>query len=396
MINLLIHLRNMLSGVLQNYEVLGKEAFNPVTLVDSLATMIDHKATNYRKIITRGFKGTVKELYDKLTDRFKVSSQFRSDFTGAFDDPLEFKKLKATRKLGDWIELHQKANATIGALKKGFSLDEALDLAEKAGFDYSKVSKFEQDIMKRVFPFYSFARKNAGLQLSTAVEHPGRILNQIKFTNMLSGIFGGRKPSEEDIKGLPEWATNALGFKVGDNKLFSNFDVPIQEFLERVTDPIGTSFSSLNPIIKYPTEAFTGYDFFRKQQIAEVNKIAEPFAKLIESDKSPQWIKDLFDVVENEYEIDGEKKTVYKANPYALHLLRSIPTARMQNTFQRIVGDDEDLVNKLLSFFTGAKIYDIEQETQKYFRNRDLREEWEDYLIQHGKAFKSNRLFLKK
>lgn len=260
------HLRNMMSGFVQNYEVLGATVWNPLSLRDSLRGMAN-KSDDLMRLgrVTM----SAKQLNKAVTDRFYAASRYISDFAVYADDMLKIKHIHKLnpRRLGNFIEMHQKMHATVVALKKGYGIDDALRIAEKAGFDYTVMTKFEQSIMKRLVPFYSFARKNAGLQLATFVENPARILNQKKALDMFSEILGGGKISENDIRGLPEWVQESLGFKVSEGKIISSFDLPIKEFLERVSDPLKTSITSMNPLIKFPVEALSGYDFFRGRPI---------------------------------------------------------------------------------------------------------------------------------
>ena len=389
------HIRNAFSGLIQNYQTLGARVFDPTLIKHQVGVMGGKSKVGLGMFESKGFTGTYRELQEKILKRFGMSSQFAVDFTGDINNPVNFKKMGIARKGGDLVELNQKVQATIVALTQGSSLDDALKLAEKAGFDYGKVTKFEQGVMKRLIPFYSFARKNAGLQLSTAVENPGRILNQVKFPRMLSNIFGG-KPSEEDMMGIPPWARDALGFKINDGQIVSNFDAPVKEFLERITDPFGSTLNSINPLIKYPIEGFAGFDFFRGEKVAEINKIDPNLAKMIESDKTPGFIKNLFDISYYDTNEDGKQKRVYKADPYALHFLRSIPISRFQGSIQRIFSDDEQAANKMLSFLIGAKIYDINNELQNKFNEKDLMNDWMENVERHGIGYTQENMMIDK
>ena len=382
------HVRNMMSGYVQNYEMLGSAAFRPDNLVDGFNVM--KKSEDL--LTTRGFTGTFKELHDKLIERFGGSSRYVSDLGDAVeemvDGSIKLKRLNVGRAGGNFIETQQKAHATITALRQGSSLDEAFKLAEKAGFDYSKITKFESSVMKRLIPFYTFARKNAALQASTLAKHPERILNQVKFTNQLSEIFGGSKPSEEDLKGIPPWAQKGLGFKISEDSIVSSFDLPIQEFMERISDPIKSSLTSLNPLIKFPIEAKTGFDFFREKDISDLKSMKSPTAKLLMNEKTPKIIKDVFNV--KSYE-GSDGKTYYKADSSALHVLRNLPTSRFQSSLERAFGNDTDTADKILSLITGARIYDIDRNLQESFSEKDLIERYQDELKELGEGFDYNK-----
>ena len=389
------HVRNAISGVIQNYQVLGVRALAPSNIMPALAIL---KKSDVELNLGK-WRGTAKELGDVMEVRFGGASRYISDLGDHIEElagnNFKVKKISTARKAGAFVEMNQKAQAVVTALKKGHTLEEALNLAEKAGFDYRKITQFESKIMKRLIPFYTFARKNAQLQLETLAKHPERILNQAKVANALSTAIGG-KVTDNDIKGLPDWVLSGLGFKIKDNKYLSKFGLPLEEFIERVNKPLMSTLSSLNPLIKYPLESKLGYDFFRGEDIKDINKIAPATGELLMKAKANGTLPDFIDKTLNvkSYVYQGETK--YSASPNALHMLRNMPTSRLQNTLEKIFNKDEDKVNKYLAFFSGGKIYDIDLEQQAYFKDRDLRRDLEDYLVGLGIGKKSEQYYIYK
>jgi len=387
------HVRNYLSGNVQNYSMLGAQAFNPVNHTNALGFL---KGTN-KVIKFKNWTGTGADMNKILKQNFRGASRYISDL-GNYIDDLGVKGFKVKkgiqklnpRQLGNFIEMNQKAVAVSGALKQGKTIKEAIKLAEKAGFDYTKITQFESKVMRRLVPFYTFARKNAELQLRTAVKNPARILNQVKFTRGLSNIFGG-KPTDKDLEGLPPWAANSLGFKVEGNRWLTKFGLPLEEFVERIERPLKTSLSSLNPLVKYPLEGKLGYDFFREQKIIDLNKISPVSGELI-INKAPQWFKDIMRVKK----VETDYGTKYYANPTALHRLRNLPTSRFQKTLEKLFENDKESIDKWLAFLSGARIYDIDFELQKYFKEKDLREDIQSELMKYGEGREYNIFYIPK
>lgn len=389
------HIRNALSGLVQNYQVLGARALAPANIMSGLAIM--KKSDKVLKF--KNWEGKASELRNILDDRFKGASRYISDIGDYIDElagnNFKVKPISNARKLGNFIEMNQKAEALVTALRQGNTLNDALKLAEKAGFDYSKITNFESSVMKRLIPFYTFARKNAQLQAETLFKDPARIINQAKLANALSNVTGG-KITEEDIRSLPKWALEGLGFKVSEGKYVSKLGLPLEEFVQRVNKPLMSTLSSLNPIIKFPLEAKMGYDFFREQKINDVNKIApatgELFVKAKEKGILPDWLDNIFNVKKYDY----KGKTYYSASPTALHAMRSIPTSRIEATLEKIFDKDMGKINKFMAFFTGGKIYDIDKEYQQYFTERDLRRDIEDFLMNKGIGSKFESYYIYK
>jgi len=393
------HIRNIISGNIQNYSVLGAEALYPVNHVNGLGFLRGtDKVVKFKK-----WTGTGAEMKKLLEENFRGSSRYLSDLGNYIEESLDggFKLKSAIAKLdprqvGNFIEMWQKSTAVSAALRKGHTIEEALKLAEKAGFDYNKITQFERKVMKRLIPFYTFARKNAELQINTLVNNPARILNQAKFADGLSNIFG-ESVTEEDLKGLPSWVLDGLGFKIKDGKYVSQLGFPLEEFMGRVDKPMQTTLSSLNPLVKYPLERKLGYDFFREKKIIDINSVAPATAELLlkakENGQMPEWLDRTINL--NSYEgYDG--KTKYTMSPKVSHFLRNIPTARLQNTLEKIFDNDMDKVDKWMAFLSGGKIYDINLEQQMFFDEKDLRRDIQDQLLNMGIGKEQNLFYIYK
>lgn len=386
------HVRNFISGAVQNYEVIGTQAFNPKNYNTAFGIL-----KGGDKPLELGGYNT-KEIQNAIKETFGGSSRYISDLGDYIDEiagnNFKMKKISNARKLGNFIETYQKTVTITGALRQGKTLEQALKLAEKAGFDYSKITKFEQKVLRRLIPFYTFARKNAGLQLATLKDNPERILNVKKLADSMSVMFGD-KVTEEDVKGLPEWVLSGLGFKISGNKYLSQFGFAPEEFAQRLNAPLKTTLISLNPIIKFPLEAKTGRDFFRDQKLIDVNQVApatgEMLMKLKEESKLPEWFEKTINI--SSY-VSSTGETKYTASPQALHVLRNLPTSRLQSTLEKMFNKDMEKVDKWLAFFTGAKIYDIDVEKQKYFDERNLQRDIEDQLIARGVGKKFSKFYI--
>jgi hypothetical protein len=390
------HIRNALSGVVQNYQVLGARAFDPSNIPSALAVL---KKADRQVKFGKNIYNT-KELGEKLQEAFGKTSRYTSDLADYIQEITDgsYKVLKTLdpSRLGDFIEMNQKATAMVVALKQNKTIPEAIKLAEEAGFNYQKLTKFESKIMRRLIPFYSFMRKNAELQLKTLAKHPERILNQAKLANLLSNSFG-QKVTEEDLQGVPPWALQGLGFKIKDNKYVSSLGLPLEEFFSRVNNPIMSTLSSLNPLVKYPLESKLGYDFFRQKKIIDLNQVSpvtgEVLYKAQQEGKLPKELSESINIKKTLQE-DGTVK--YTMSPEKLHLLRNIPTARLQNLLEKIFDKDIDSSQKMAAVFTGGKIYDINVEQQKYFTERDIKRDLEDWLLSIGEGKRMEKYYVPK
>lgn len=391
------HVRNAMSGLVQNYSVLGPRVFDPSNISGGLSVVKgSEKMMSFPKWV-----GTGKQLQKILQENFGGTSRYISDLGNYIEDLNNgtyrvMSKLNP-RRLGNLIEINQKAHAIVTALKSGKTIDEAVKLAEMAGFNYSKLTNFEAKVLRRIIPFYSFARKNAELQLRTLAKSPERVLNQKKFAEMMGNIFG-EKTTEDDLKGLPDWAVQGLGFKISGDKYLTQFGLPIEEFLNRANNPLMSTLTSLNPIIKYNLESKMGYDFFREKKLVDINDVApgtgQLLYKLSEENKLPDFLRDAINIQKYKDKYTGKDR--YIASPKSLHIMRNLPTSRLENTLNKIFGGDTDSVNKWVAFFSGGKIYDIDVEKQRYFTERDLRQRLENELMDMGVGERFEQFYIPK
>ncbi len=80
---------------------------------------------------------------------------------------------------------------------RGLGVQEALQKAVDATFDYSDVTPFEAQTLRKIIPFYTFARKSVPLIVKTALEHPQRILAYDKAMRAVEG--SSKAPDETNL-----------------------------------------------------------------------------------------------------------------------------------------------------------------------------------------------------
>lgn len=126
-------------------------------------------------------------------------------------------------------------------------------------FDYADLTSFETNIMKTVFPFYTWAKKNMMFHMKNIM------VNSKRYTHMYDLLQGWRRgfvESDEELEYMqnyiPIWRENG---KV----MYVKITTP---FLEMSNMLDGTALiNMLNPIIKAPLEAITGFDFFTRKTL---------------------------------------------------------------------------------------------------------------------------------
>lgn len=399
------HVRNFASGMVQNFETLGIDALNPKNIAagQKLAWKLARGEKFKNTFLNVGGKDlNVKKAFDAFKNRFGTSSSYIADIAdatrGAGISPgkligkeslkttlktgglgQEAIPFRAARAVGNFIETQQKATAYITALNQGKTIDEALNLATSAGFDYRALTSLESKVLRRIIPFYSFTRKNIELQLHTLKESPQRI-NQI--IALLQNAQGNISPEER--AGLPDYAKEQFVLKTGETvkakpEIAVGLGTPIEALSTLFSNnPIQRIASTINPLFKVPLERAFNRDFFRDRPLNEVIEATE-------YKNAPQFIKDFLNVKEVVRKSkSGEKKISYNADPERLQILRNLPTTRGAVYLNAIFDNQTTSESKVLNAFTGIKPKPIDLETIKYFKDRDNRRELEDMLIRAG------------
>ena len=423
------HIRNYVSGHIQNFETLGIDVFNPknINIGQKIAYLMGRGAEMPAGTVELGGKTMkFKEVMKPFVDRFSGDTFYNADFEMALKSGSELKsvaglfskeRLKETvktvglgqeaipfkvgRAIGQFIEHQQKAVAYVTALGQGKAIPEALKLAEVAGFDYRALTKFESQIMRRIVPFYSFARKNIELQLKTLGENPQRINQVLRFFGNI-----GEPLTDEEKKNLPTYLQESIGVKLPDTKeglkqYISSFGTPIEAFTQLFgSNPILRALSMTNPLIKAPIEIGIGKDSFRQRDLKDVYTANE-------YKSAPQIIKDMLDIIEVEKPIytrdrngnlvkTGATRTQYQADPVKLLIARSLFTSRGVSYLDQVFGNDLKGFVKILKTTTGIKPQQVDLETQKYFKELDQKRALEDLLTRVGAVKKFENVYVPK
>jgi hypothetical protein len=294
------HAKNVMGNVWNNY--LGG-LDNPVRYGEA--------AIFQAKLARNKLDGTVvgkptQELYDEMSKRgiFGEGQYGGGEFTRVLERELGGIKptdiitpgtrnvaLRAGFKVGQTLEDNARIALFLDQIKKGKSYDEAGKHVQKYLFDYGDVSPFEQNVMKRIMPFYTWSRKNIPLQLQAIAEHPDKLskLGLLKSNiQQAAGMETIPDPSE-----MPDYLIDRAPIYLGEDQetgivsavalenLVPFFDLgPFTRFLNTPTVPKGLleaglqgpleSFAaSVSPFIKAPLEYLSNYDTFKKQEIAE-------------------------------------------------------------------------------------------------------------------------------
>jgi hypothetical protein len=228
------------------------------------------------------------------TGTFAEAETFRKSLPGmsrvyfeARDIPGLGKAVGAGQKLGQTIEENSRLALFLHELDNGKSATEAALTVKKYLFDYTNgLTRFEQSVMRRVMPFYTWTRFNLPLQVRALVDNPRPYLRLSEFVNTVrtKGIAGGKDFEEraaayrgEDAAYLAEFIKQNAGIPVrtGPNGepefyLLSSW-IPAADL--DVLGSKGGMFDRLkdllSPFIKTPIEQLSNRDLFKGRELEQ-------------------------------------------------------------------------------------------------------------------------------
>jgi len=138
--------------------------------------------------------------------------------------------MKLGRKFGVMIEDNSRIATFLDQIAKGKSFKDASRSVRKYLFDYTELTDFEKKVMRRVFPFYTWSRKNIPLQIQNVLSQPR------KYQAYAKGTRAFQEPeTQEELRLKPDYFQELLyvqsPFKTSKGKpMYMSIDLPPQEF----------------------------------------------------------------------------------------------------------------------------------------------------------------------
>ena len=193
---------------------------------------------------------------------------------------------------------------TIDNHTAGASLDEAFTVADRSVmkylFDYNELTPFEKKGLRRVFPFYTWMRKNVPLQFTAMFEDPTRYAGVGKFMQSVEAT----SPEWEDMpekdyfadihavrlpllhKEQPVYLDTKLPFQDINNLNAREILGSMTPFIKMLSETFPSTPQSLwmdRPVERYPGERGEVLSFLPKKWEATVESLVPPYSKAVRS-----------------------------------------------------------------------------------------------------------------
>lgn len=251
------------------------------------------------------------------------------------------------------VEANNRIAPFLGLLKKGHSPSEAADLVKTAQVDYSKLSDFEKEYMRRIFPFYSYSQGIAKFTGNELTQNPGGAMSQT-----IQAVESMRDPDANAPDYIRETASiPIMTMEDGTQRYLTGFGLGFEDpaqfggLLKGDLRQAGREAASrMNPLLKAPIEYLTGASLYQDG----------PFGGRAIEDLDPPVGRTLSNISDL---LSGERTV--KPDPFISQdvefILANSPLARVNNT-ARTVTDPRKWENPLAlltNVFSGVKISDV-------------------------------------
>jgi hypothetical protein len=297
------------------------------------------------------------------------------------------------------VENHARVMHYAALRRRGFSPEDASFQVNKFLFDYADLSAVEKGFFRRIFPFWTWNRKNAELQIHNLLERPGRIATQMKVATQDRGPDGDH---------LPEYLRGQMSVKLEEGPdgetWMTGIDLPISSMDILWAGSLEKTFkeqiSMLTPFIKTPLEVGVGHEFFTGGATRGVGEIRPALGASLNRDL-PKKMKEYFEL-EN---VGTAEKPKWVGNRLKIHLVfkgglisRFVSQRVMWNKFKGELERDEDgaLLRGVMKMMVGLDLraYDLDGKQKRMLWNRAR--ELEQLLIDKGLMREFTRRFIPK
>jgi len=407
------HMRNLVGNIWNAYTLAGVK--NPD--VYRQAQKIQYQAwagklSKTDKIAGRSYDDIWKQARDQgLLGR----GQYGADIVRSLEETLEtgtgiaagkasvLSRTLGTRSLpvrlgfkgGNAVENNARLAVFINSLRKGKSPEQAAYDVKKALFDYSDLSMFERNVMKRLIPFYTWSRKNIPAQIEAILKNPQRY--QALNTARLNIEYEDGRPDPEATDWWGKRVPIYLG-KEGESDVWNMITllnyVPVAD-LERLGSPADLIGEMTSPFIKEPLEQLFNYSLFRDQEIQKWKGQTEDFLGIPMPKRIAKLAKNLVPIAE-----------INRANPFGIfgEAIRDELTGDITRTrsFEKLFGRgltervgeggyDIDRGARLLRYLMGIRVYPVDERKGAYFKQQGTIDDLNELLRLLRRAQRTGR-----
>jgi len=160
---------------------------------------------------------------------------------------------------------------------------DAAQRVRKWHIDYTDLTPFERNVMKRIIPFYTWMRHSTPLMVEAALTKPGKVAAVPKSMSAIQQLMGVDPDEQLPQDLIPKWLRQAGGLEIGKsgagNPMFLTpsffpgaetaqmFESDRVGLLNNLSGIMGNFAAQTNPLIRAPFELQTGRTLYGQMPI---------------------------------------------------------------------------------------------------------------------------------
>lgn len=229
-------------------------------------------------------------------------------------------------------------------------------MARRDGITYwtgnSDMTQFEQNVMKRLAPWYAFSRKSLPPLLEDLVTKPAKVAASVRLTT------GVREPGEFVPQYVGEGAAIPVpGAPEGQQRYISSFGLPFEDELVKTIGSLGQGdvkraaqqfFGMAQPWIKTPAEVASGVQFYSGRRLEDLKPYESISAMgLLPEDRARQLTQ----------------------------VIANTPASRAFSSLDKLIDERKGLGPTAVNLLTGGRVTDVDIQKQQDIATRELLKE---------------------
>jgi hypothetical protein len=290
--------------------------------------------------------GAVRPFYDDAAALGRKARGFNGgetnwnpfDQAGVFGrTETKFAPVAAGQSLGNAVEDWLRGTHYMSRRMGGSQSPDAKLAVMKYQIDYSAMTEFERQVMKRMFPFYAFSRRNLPPMLEDLATKPAKLAGALR-------VATGTRTEGEFV---PPWVAEGSSVRVpgapeGKDRFVSSFGLPFEDEGLKTLGALAQGdfrrvfqqgFGMAQPLIKLPAEVATGTQMYSGRPLASLDPY--DFTRLggLLQDDTARLLS---------------------------QTLSNTPLSRTASTLNRFTDGRENLATDMLSLAVGSRITDVD------------------------------------
>lgn len=233
--------------------------------IDALTSNEQSVYKLYEEFVRNGFHEVAEKLYD--LEPLKLSKKQMKKY-----DPRQIMRLNA--KANEVMDKQFRMTALIYAKKNPdilakVGVGEPASFIRKVLFDPNDLSVTEQNVLKKLVPFYTFTKKNLGYHMRNIFDNPVRY-NRLKkaFDATWENVMNLDPEKDVDTYKRENFWIPIVSYKDG-KYVAIKANLPLADFGEFMDNPLNKILSSITPALRAPFEAATNTQIYTGLPIQE-------------------------------------------------------------------------------------------------------------------------------